>query len=153
MMTSVSVVDWKRQPLRTSVRRSSVRVGQVAVVGEREAAEGEIGEQRLDVAQDRAAGGGVAVMADRGVARQPSITSASPKLSPTRPSGAWLWKCWPSKLTMPAASWPRCCRACRPSAVSAAASGTSQTPKTPHSSWNLSSSRRGRGHVDYSPAI
>ena len=40
---------------------------------------------------------------------------------------------------MPAASWPRCCKACSPSAVSAAASGCPQMPKTPHSSWNLSS--------------
>ena len=37
----------------------------------REAAELEIGIQRLDVAQDRVAGGGIAVVADRGAARQP----------------------------------------------------------------------------------
>ena len=47
-----------------------VRVGQVAVVRDREAAELEIGIQRLHVAQDGVAGGGVAVVADRGAAGQ-----------------------------------------------------------------------------------
>ncbi len=42
---------------------------------------------------------------------------------------------------MPAASWPRCCKACRPSAVSAAASGWPNMPNTPHSSCVLSSSK------------
>ena len=42
-----------------------VGVGQVAVMRDREAAELEIGIQRLDIAQDRVAGGGVAVVADR----------------------------------------------------------------------------------------
>ena len=44
------------------------------------------------------------------------------KLSPTWPSARWALNCRPSKATMPAASWPRCCRACSPSAVCAAAS-------------------------------
>ena len=47
-----------------------MRVGQVAVMRDREAAELEIGIQRLDVAQDRVAGGGVAVMADGDAAGQ-----------------------------------------------------------------------------------
>ena len=47
-----------------------VGVGEVAVVGERQAAEVEIGEDRLDVAVRRAAGRGVAVMADRRIALQ-----------------------------------------------------------------------------------
>ena len=42
---------------------------------------------------------------------------------------------------MPAASWPRCCRACRPSAVMAAASGWPKMPNTPHSSRSVSPSR------------
>ena len=42
-----------------------VRVGQVAVMRHREAAELEIGVERLHVAQDGAAGRGVAVVADR----------------------------------------------------------------------------------------
>ena len=46
-----------------------VGVGQVAVVRDREAAELEIGIQRLDVAQDRVAGGGVAVVADGDIGR------------------------------------------------------------------------------------
>ena len=45
-----------------------VGVGEVAVVGEGQAAEVEIGEDRLDVAVGRAAGRGVAVVADRRIA-------------------------------------------------------------------------------------
>src|SRR6185369_367343 len=45
-----------------------------------------------------------------------------------------------SKETMPAASWPRCCKACRPSAVMAAASGWPKIPNTPHSSRSRSAS-------------
>ena len=48
-----------------------VGVGQIAVVADRQSAELEIGKKRLDVAQRHLAGGGVADMADRGVARQP----------------------------------------------------------------------------------
>ena len=46
-------------------------VGQVAVVGDREAAAVELGEERLDVAQDRLAGGRVAHVADGREALQP----------------------------------------------------------------------------------
>ena len=46
-------------------------VGQVAVVRDRQAARVEFGEQRLHVAQDGRAGGGVADMADGGRAGQP----------------------------------------------------------------------------------
>ncbi len=49
-----------------------IGIGQVAVVGDGEAAGGEVGEQRLDVAQDGVAGGGIADMADRGMAAQPA---------------------------------------------------------------------------------
>ena len=45
-------------------------VGQIAVVGDREAALGKFGEQRLDVAQRGLAGGRIADMADRDAARQ-----------------------------------------------------------------------------------
>ena len=120
-------------------------VGQVAVVGDGEAAEVELGEQRLDVAQDRAAGGGVADVADGGWPGRRSITGAGEVVAD---QAEWRseWKCRPSKETMPAASWPRCCRACRPSAVSAAASGWPKMPNTPHSSCRRSSSR-GRASV------
>ena len=149
--TSESVVDWNRQPRRTSARCSTMRVGEVAVMRDREAAELEIGIQRLHVAQDGFAGGGVAVMADGDTARAAWRSRArSPKLSPTRPMPRCEWKRAPSKLTMPVASWPRCCRACRPSAVTAAASGTFQTPKTPHSSCSLSSSCSDVGRHRYS---
>ena len=63
-------MDWNRQPRRTSVAAQHVRVGQVAVMRDREAAELEIGIERLHVAQDRVAGGGVAVVADRAAAGQ-----------------------------------------------------------------------------------
>ena len=45
-------------------------VGEIAVMADREAAGIELGEQRLHVAQDGRAGGGVADMADRGIAGQ-----------------------------------------------------------------------------------
>lgn len=45
-------------------------VGEVAVVADRETAGIELGEQRLDVAQDGGAGRGIADMADRGIAGQ-----------------------------------------------------------------------------------
>ncbi|MEY9493929.1 hypothetical protein ABIE93_005136 [Bradyrhizobium elkanii] len=45
-------------------------IGEVAVVADRKPAGAELGKQRLHVAQDGAAGGGVADMADRGVAGQ-----------------------------------------------------------------------------------
>ena len=46
------------------------RVGEVAVVGDGEPAEGEVGEERLDVAQPGSTGGGVAGVTDGGVAGQ-----------------------------------------------------------------------------------
>ena len=61
----MSVVDCIMAPSRTSWRRKRQAVGQVAVVADREAAAVELGEQRLHVAQDGLAGGGIADMADR----------------------------------------------------------------------------------------
>ena len=87
MMTSVSVVDWKMAAHPHQLLAQQVGVGEVAVVGEGQAAEVEIGEDRLDVAVGRAAGRGVAVMADR--ANSPcslAMTDGSPKMSPTRPA-------------------------------------------------------------------
>ena len=61
-------------------------VGEIAVVADRETAGIEFGEQRLHVAQDGRAGGGIADMADghdcRAGARSPR---AREKVSPTRP--------------------------------------------------------------------
>ncbi len=62
--TSLSVVLWNRQPRRTSALRRATGVGEVAVMADGEAAELEIGVERLHVAQDGVAGGGVAVVAD-----------------------------------------------------------------------------------------
>ncbi len=58
-------VDWKIAPLLDQVALEVQRVRDVAVVRHREAAAGEVGEQRLDVAQAGAAGGRVAHVADR----------------------------------------------------------------------------------------
>ena len=69
-ITSVSVVDCIIAPSRTSCAAQREAVGQVAVVADGEAAAFELGEQRLDVAQDGFAGGGIADMADRGGAGQ-----------------------------------------------------------------------------------
>jgi hypothetical protein len=66
----VSEVDWQMAP--DEVAPKCERVGEVAVVGEREAAGVQIGKQRLDVAQDGVAGGGVAVVAERDVALEPA---------------------------------------------------------------------------------
>ena len=75
--------------------------------------------------------------------------AGSVKWSPTRPSWRSEWNCRPSKLTMPAASWPRCCSAWRPSAVSAAASGWPRMPNTPHSSRRVSPSRSSKRFVSH----
>ena len=72
MITSVSEVDWKIEPRRCSSGLQRQRVGEVAVVRDREAAEGELGEQRLDVALDRRAVGRIAHVADRRGRRQGS---------------------------------------------------------------------------------
>ena len=70
MITSVSLVDWKIEPRRLSVRLKLHRVREIAVVRDREAAFGKLGEQRLDVAKRGLAGGRIADMADRRCARR-----------------------------------------------------------------------------------
>ena len=138
-MTSVSEVDWQIAPLRISSRRSVRPLVRLPLWATAKPPTVEFGEQRLDVAQDRLAGGGVAGVADGAMLPgRRSMTSRSEKVSPTRPRRRSEWKRLPSKVTMPAASWPRCCRACRPSAVIAAASGWPKMPKTPHSSRSVS---------------
>ena len=57
-------------PLLHELAAQRQAVGEVAVVADRETAGIEFGEQRLHVAQDGGAGGGVADMADGGVAGQ-----------------------------------------------------------------------------------
>ena len=67
MMHSVSEPDWKIEPRSISSSRKRERVGQVAVVGDGGAAHGELGEERLDVADlgvALGAGGRVADVAD-----------------------------------------------------------------------------------------
>ena len=48
------------------------RIGEIAVVGNGKAASVEVGEQGLHVAQDRVAGGGVAIVPERDVALEPA---------------------------------------------------------------------------------
>ena len=59
MMHSVSEPDWKIEPRPISSSRKREGVGQVAVVGDGAAAHGELGEERLHVADlGRALGAG-----------------------------------------------------------------------------------------------
>ena len=67
-MTSVSEVDWQMAPDEISSRRSVSALVRLPLWATREAAGVEVGEQRLHVAQDGVAGGGVAVVAERDVA-------------------------------------------------------------------------------------
>ena len=71
-------------------------VGEVAVMRDGKAAELEIGVQRLHIAQDRVAGGGVAIVADGVQALRKPMTLASPKLSPTSPMPRCEWNRAPS---------------------------------------------------------
>ena len=66
----MSVVDCIIAPSCDKLAAQRQAVGQVAVVADGEAAALELGEQRLDVAQDGLAGGGIAHMADGGGAGQ-----------------------------------------------------------------------------------
>ncbi len=56
------------EPRRCKLVLQGQRIGEIAVVGDGEAATGEFGEQRLDVALDGAAVGRIAVVADGAVA-------------------------------------------------------------------------------------
>ena len=126
-ITSVSEVDWQIAPVRDQLAPQRQAVGEVAIVRDREAAGGELGEQRLHIAQDGLAGGRIAHMADRALGPGAvSMIARLEKWSPTRPRRRSEWKRPPSKETMPAASWPRCWSAWRPSAVSAAASSMAE---------------------------
>jgi hypothetical protein len=77
-MTSESEVDWKIAPLRNQLIAQGQEVGQVAVVGDGHAAALKVGEHRLAVAQEAAAGGGIAGVADRRGAGQAMDEIRSP---------------------------------------------------------------------------
>ncbi len=70
-MTSVSLVDWKIEPRRTSSRRSLTAFEMLPLWQMAKPPDGQFGEQRLDVPQRRLAGRRIAVVADRDVALQP----------------------------------------------------------------------------------
>ena len=67
-----------------------------------------------------------------------SIISKLLKLSPTRPVLRMQVNFSLSHETIPAPSWPLCCKECKPNWVSTAASLWLKIPKTPHSSFSLS---------------
>ena len=67
-ITSVSDVDWKIEPFGDEPFAQHQRVGEVAVMGDREAARRKIRIQRLYIAQKGFAGRGIADMADRRLA-------------------------------------------------------------------------------------
>src|SRR5690349_17302641 len=52
--------------------------------------------------------------------------------SRTSPRPLCMWKLWPSAVTMPAASWPRCCRTVMPSYSSWFTGLRATTPTMPH---------------------
>ena len=85
----MSEVDEKIEPRLLQRALHGHRIGEVAVVGDGEAAIGEFGEERLHVAQARTAGGGVARVADGAVARQPLDHRRLVKVSPIRPDMAF----------------------------------------------------------------
>ena len=70
-MTSVSDVDWQIAPSCTQLFAQGQRIGQMAVMADREAARREIREQGLHVAQYGVAGGRVANVADRALPAEP----------------------------------------------------------------------------------
>ena len=68
--TSLSVVDWNRQPRRTRARFSASALVRLPLCDTAKPAELELGIQRLHVAQHRLPGGGIPVMPDRRAAGQ-----------------------------------------------------------------------------------
>ncbi len=139
--TSVSELDWQIAPSAISLRRMVRPSAEIAVMGNGNATDFQLGEKRLHVAESSVTCCGVADMAYSAVTGQLSQCSRVgimvPNKAHTRTEQNWL----PSYETIPAASWPRCCNACSPKAVSVAASGWPKMPNTPHSSCSVSSSR------------
>ena len=88
-MTSVSLEVWKIEPCASSSARSSVGVDEVAVVGDRDRPAGVLEQERLGVAQLRAAGGRVADVADRRTCPAAWPGSSRLNASLTRPIATW----------------------------------------------------------------
>ena len=86
-------------------------VGEVAVVAEGQRALAVAREDRLGVGEDRAAGGGVAGVADRDVAGEPGEDRLGEDVRRRGPCrGASGRHPRRRRVTSPADSWPRCCR-------------------------------------------
>ena len=66
MMTSVSLVDWKIEPRRLSVRRSFIAFERLPLCATAKPPSASSANKRLDVAQRRLAGRRIADMADAG---------------------------------------------------------------------------------------
>ena len=109
-MTSVSLLAWKIEPLRFQLAAQFGGVGDVAVVGDGDAAFVAGDGERLRVEQHSIAGGRVARVADGELAGQLFRTGLV-KISATCPMDFWQWISRPSLVEMPALSWPRCCSA------------------------------------------
>ena len=67
-MTSVSLVDWKIEPRRLSVRRSFIALERLPLCATAKPPSASSANKRLDVAQRGLAGGRIADVADRGAA-------------------------------------------------------------------------------------
>ena len=125
-----------------SSRRSRIAFEMLPLWATAKPPDGELGEQRLDVAQRRSRR-----WSNSGHGRSRRGRRARGSRRPCRncrrhgPCRDGCGSRVPSKLVMPAASWPRCWSACRPSATIAAALSAPQMPNTPHSSRSLSSSK------------
>ena len=141
-ITSVSVVDWNSEPASTSRRRSSMALVRLPLCADREAAEGEVGEQRLHVAQHAGAGGGVARVADRGMARQALDHRAAAESVADQADRAMAveMRAVEADDAAPPPGRDAAARA-GPSAAWAEASPWPKTAKMPHSSLGLSSSK------------
>ena len=140
-MTSVSLVDWKIEPRRLSVAAQLHRVRDIAVMGDREAARGELGEQGLDVAKRGLAGGRIADMADRGAAGEAADDVVAVEIAGDMAQRAVGMEI----AAVPAGDSGRFLAAMlervKAERDEAAALSAPQMPNTPHSSRSLSSSK------------
>ena len=110
MITSVSEVDWKIDPARSSSSREQRAIDEVAVVRDSDGALRIFDHERLGVFQMALALSGVTVVADGVGAFQAlddvlfeDVGDQAHRRCEISPS--------PSEETMPEDSWPRCCSA------------------------------------------
>jgi hypothetical protein len=91
-----------------------VGIDQVAVVAEHDAVR-RIHVERLRLGlRGGAARGGIAAVGDAHVADEVAHVARAEHVA-HQAAPLCMWKLWPSAVTMPAASWPRCCSTVIPS--------------------------------------